>query len=116
MRCDARPANLADLRKVLLQEVLEDIYRSLGECDSPQCGGNASAGENGMCADAPLTAAGRGHSYSEREGLTPSTVNRFALDRERAIWAGTTHGLFRFTNSRWEKIGKEWGFFAEQAG
>src|SRR5580704_8834914 len=57
----------------------------------------------------------------EREGLTESTVNRFALDREGAIWAGTTHGLFRltnsrFTNSRWEKIGTEWGFFAEQAG
>jgi signal transduction histidine kinase/ligand-binding sensor domain-containing protein len=59
---------------------------------------------------------GRGHSYGEREGLPASTVNRFALDREGAIWAGTTHGLFRFTNSRWEKIGKEWGFFAEQAG
>ncbi len=64
---------------------------------------------------------GRGHSYGEREGLTESTVNRFALDREGAIWAGTTHGLFRltnsrFTNSRWEKIGTEWGFFAEQAG
>jgi ligand-binding sensor domain-containing protein len=51
-----------------------------------------------------------------REGLPASTVNRFALDREGAIWAGTTHGLFRFTNSRWEKIGKERGFFAEQAG
>ena len=37
----------------------------------------------------------------------------FALDREGAIWAATTRGLFRFTNSRWEKIGAEWGFFAE---
>jgi hypothetical protein len=38
------------------------------------------------------------------------------LDREGAFPAGTTHGLLRFTNSRWEKVGKEWGFFVEQAG
>ena len=77
MRSGARPANLADLREVLLHEVLEDIHGSLGECDSPQCGGNASAGENGMCADAPLTAAGRGHSYGEREGF--DTVDRKSI-------------------------------------
>jgi ligand-binding sensor domain-containing protein len=41
---------------------------------------------------------GRSHSYGEREGLPASTVTRFALDREVAIWAGTTHGLFRLTN------------------
>jgi len=54
---------------------------------------------------------GRGHSYGEREGLPLSTITQFALDREGAIWASTTRGLFRFTNSRWEKIGTEWGFF-----
>lgn len=46
VRSGARPADLADLREVLLQEVLEDIHGSLGQYDSPQCGGNASAGEN----------------------------------------------------------------------
>ena len=58
---------------------------------------------------------GRGHSYGEREGLPLSTITQFALDREGAIWASTTRGLFRFTNSRWEKIGTEWGFFSERA-
>ena len=43
VRSGARPANLADLREVLPQEVLKDIHGSLGQCDSPQCGGNASA-------------------------------------------------------------------------
>ena len=58
---------------------------------------------------------GRGHSYGEREGLPLSTITQFALDREGAIWASTTRGLFRFTNSRWEKIGTEWGFFSDRA-
>ncbi len=58
---------------------------------------------------------GRSHSYGEREGLPLSTITGFALDREGAIWASTTRGLFRFTNSRWEKIGTEWGFFSERA-
>ncbi len=58
---------------------------------------------------------GRGHSYGEREGLPLSTITEFAMDREGAVWASTTHGLFRFANSRWEKIGTEWGFFSERA-
>ena len=35
VRSGARPANLADLREVLVQEVLEDIHGSLVQCDSP---------------------------------------------------------------------------------
>ena len=54
MRSDARPANLAHLRKVLLQKVLEDIHGPVGQCGSLQCGGPASAGQTGICADAPL--------------------------------------------------------------
>ncbi len=57
---------------------------------------------------------GRGHSYGEKEGLPTSGTNGFALDRSGALWAGTTRGLFRFTNSHWEKIGSEWGYSAEQ--
>ena len=58
---------------------------------------------------------GRGHTYGEREGLPSASIGGFALDREGAIWASTNRGLFRFTNSRWNKIGTEWGFFSEQA-
>jgi ligand-binding sensor domain-containing protein/two-component sensor histidine kinase len=65
---------------------------------------------------ATFLANGRGHTYGEKEGLPASSVNRFASDHEGAIWAGTNQGLFRFTNSRWEKIGAKWGFFAERAG
>ena len=57
----------------------------------------------------------RGYKYGGREGLPSSTVNEFALDREGAVWAGTYRGLFRFTQSRWEKVGTEWGFFSAGA-
>jgi ligand-binding sensor domain-containing protein len=53
---------------------------------------------------------GRGQTYGEREGLPPSGINELALDREGALWAGATRGLFRFANSHWEKIGPERGF------
>lgn len=43
-----------------LQEVLEDIHGSLGQRDSPQGGGPASAIQEGICADAPLTEAANG--------------------------------------------------------
>ena len=58
---------------------------------------------------------GLAHSYGGKEGLPSATLSEFALDREGAIWATTTRGLFRFTNSHWEKIGTEWGFSAEEA-
>ena len=44
-----------------------------------------------------------------------TTIIRIALDHEGAVWGATASGLFRFINSRWGKIGKEWGFFSEQA-
>ena len=58
---------------------------------------------------------GRGRSYGEREGLPLSGIYALALDREGAIWAGSPRGLFRFTDSHWEKIGAERGFSGEQA-
>jgi len=73
VRSDARPANLADLREVLLQEVLEDIHGSLGQCDSPQCGGPAATGQ---------TEYGRMHSRGEtrcRTGPTGRCGRRVAI-------------------------------------
>jgi ligand-binding sensor domain-containing protein/signal transduction histidine kinase len=58
---------------------------------------------------------GRARSYGERDGLPFASAVDLALDREGAVWAATSHGLFRFENSRWSKIGSEWGFFAEFA-
>jgi signal transduction histidine kinase/ligand-binding sensor domain-containing protein len=56
---------------------------------------------------------GRARSYGERDGLPFASAVELALDREGAVWAATSHGLFRFENSRWNKIGSEWGFSAE---
>jgi ligand-binding sensor domain-containing protein len=58
---------------------------------------------------------GRARSYGLKDGLPLSTVHDFALDREGAVWAATSSGLFRFETSRWNKIGSDWGFFAESA-
>ena len=57
---------------------------------------------------------GRGRSYGEKEDPL-SGIYALALDREGAIWAGSPRGLFRFTDSHWEKIGAERGFSGEQA-
>ena len=60
VRSAARSASLADFGEVLLQEVLEDIQVSLDQCDSPQQGATASASQDGIFADAPLTDAANG--------------------------------------------------------
>ena len=88
--------------------VSQDIYSLLATPDGGLWVGfnpeGASFLKNGMA-----------HSYGGKEGLPSANLTEFALDRERAIWARTTRGLFRSTNSHWEKIGTKWLYSAEEA-
>jgi signal transduction histidine kinase/ligand-binding sensor domain-containing protein len=59
---------------------------------------------------------GRVFNYGEKEGLPSASVNSFGWDREGIVWALTGRGLFRFENSRWNKVGQEWGFTVESGG
>jgi hypothetical protein len=88
--------------------VSQDIYSLLATPDGGLWVGfnpeGASFLKNGMA-----------HSYGGKEGLPSANLTEFALDREGPIWARTTRGLLRFTNSLWEKIGTEWLYSAEEA-
>jgi signal transduction histidine kinase/ligand-binding sensor domain-containing protein len=53
---------------------------------------------------------GRINSYGEPEGLLPGLIFNFVMDREGTVWAATQTGLARFSGSRWQPIGTEWGY------
>jgi ligand-binding sensor domain-containing protein/two-component sensor histidine kinase len=53
---------------------------------------------------------GRITSYGEPEGFLPGVVFSFAMDQEGTVWAATQTGLARLAGSRWERIGKDWGY------
>jgi len=53
---------------------------------------------------------GRITTYSQKEGLPPSTVRSLVGDREGHIWAAALTGLSQFNGSRWMSIGADWNF------
>jgi hypothetical protein len=58
---------------------------------------------------------GRARGYGEKDGFPSATVRDIVLDHQGTVWVAASHGLFRFVDSHWEKIGHEWGFSAEAA-
>ena len=53
---------------------------------------------------------GRISTYPEPAGLNDPSADDLARDDEGVIWrANSSIGLSRFTGSRWEKVGAEWG-------
>lgn len=53
--------------------------------------------------------------FGEAEGLSLSTVFRFAQDHEGTLWAATFKGLVFLRDGRWEKPGPAWKFPGLQA-
>jgi signal transduction histidine kinase/ligand-binding sensor domain-containing protein len=53
---------------------------------------------------------GRITSYGEPEGFLPGVVFSFAMDQEGTVWAATQTGLARLAGSRWQRIGRDWGY------
>ena len=54
---------------------------------------------------------GRVTDYGKPDGLPSNTVSAFARDRQGATWiAAGEAGLARLRGSRWNKIGRDWGF------
>jgi hypothetical protein len=58
---------------------------------------------------------GRIASYGEPEGLPRGSLLGFALDRDGVVWAATYTGLGRFDGSRWQRIGRDWGYSGQIA-
>ena len=56
----------------------------------------------------------RGYKYGGREGLPSSTVNEFALDREGAVWAGTTADSFGSRNPVGRRSERNGGFSRQE--
>ena len=56
---------------------------------------------------------GRTVRYLPKDGA-PQGVNGLMEDRHGAIWATSGHGLFRFADDRWSKLGDKEGFDGEQ--
>jgi signal transduction histidine kinase/ligand-binding sensor domain-containing protein len=53
---------------------------------------------------------GRITTYSQKEGLPPSTVRSLVRDHQGHIWAASLTGLSQFDGSQWRRIGAEWNF------
>jgi signal transduction histidine kinase/ligand-binding sensor domain-containing protein len=53
---------------------------------------------------------GRITSYSQKDGLPPSTVRSLARDRQGRIWAASVTGLSLFDGSLWRRVGADWNF------
>lgn len=53
---------------------------------------------------------GTARTYTKRDGVPDGHALCLALDRERAIWVGTSGGLGRFQGNRWERVGRDWSF------
>jgi signal transduction histidine kinase/ligand-binding sensor domain-containing protein len=49
-------------------------------------------------------------SYGEPEGFLAGVVFSFAMDQEGTVWAVTQTGLARLAGSRWQRIGRDWGY------
>ena len=57
-----------------------------------------------------LLGNGRITTYSQKDGLPPSTVRSLVRDRQGRIWAASLTGLSLFEGSQWRRIGAEWNF------
>jgi ligand-binding sensor domain-containing protein len=55
-------------------------------------------------------------SYGEPEGFLAGVVFSFAMDQEGTVWAVTQTGLARLAGSRWQRIGRDWGYPVGCAG
>ena len=53
---------------------------------------------------------GRITTYSQKDGLPPSSVRSLVRDRQGRIWAASLTGLSQFNGSRWRSIGADWDF------
>jgi len=53
---------------------------------------------------------GRITSYSQKDGLPPSTVRSLVRDRQGRIWAASLTGLSQFDGLVWRRIGADWYF------
>jgi signal transduction histidine kinase/ligand-binding sensor domain-containing protein len=60
--------------------------------------------------DVSLLKNGRITTYSQKDGLPPSTVRSLVRDGEGRIWAASLTGLSQFNGSRWISIGEDWNF------
>jgi ligand-binding sensor domain-containing protein len=57
---------------------------------------------------------GKVADYGKPEGLPSDAVLAFARDRQGAIWiAAGKDGLARLEDSRWRRMGTDWGFAGE---
>jgi len=49
-------------------------------------------------------------NFSEKEGIPIGHVWSITTDGHGDTWVASQHGLFRYHQKRWEKIGRDWGF------